>query len=405
MFGWEFPPHNKGGLGTACLGLTKALSEKDKEVILVIPKGGKSENSDHLNLIVTENLYIGNDKIKYVKIDSLMHAYISTNEYEDEYAKLFYNDSKNPKLDIYGKDLFKEVQRYGEKAKIIAQFEDFEVIHCHDWMTFKAGKAAKEVSGKPLVVHVHATEFDRTGGHPNQAVYDIEREGMHVADKIIAVSNYTKDMICKHYDINSEKVEVVHNGINTDNEQEMLIEKQENVVLFLGRMTLQKGPDYFIEAANKVLDLEPNTKFIMAGTGDMYPKMIEKAAELNIGHKILFTGHLKGDEVNKAYQMAKLYVMPSVSEPFGLTALESIKNNTPVMISNQSGVSEVLTNALKADFWDVDEMVNKMVSAIRYPALGETIVEQGNHEIKGISWNKAADKCINVYDSLKKGDF
>ena len=403
MFGWEFPPHNKGGLGTACLGLTKALSKKGNDIILVIPKGGKSEDSSHLDLIVTENLYIGNEKIRLMKIDSLLHAYISSKEYENEYAKLFYNDSQNPKLDIYGKDLFNEVERYGEKAKIIAQFEDFDIIHCHDWMTFKAGKIAKEVSGKPLIVHVHATEFDRTGGHPNQAVYDREREGMHAADKIISVSNYTKDTICKHYAVDPGKVEVVHNGIDTDENHGHISEKNENIVLFLGRMTLQKGPDYFLETARKVLEIEPNTKFIMAGTGDMYPKMIERAAGFGIGHKILFTGHLSGEEVDQAYRMAKLYVMPSVSEPFGLTALESLKNNTPVMISKQSGVSEVLTNALKVDFWDVDEMTNKVVGAIRYPALGETMVEQGGQEIKGISWRNAADKCMNVYSNFIQG--
>jgi len=271
-------------------------------------------------------------------------------------------------------------------------------------MTFRAGIKAKEVSGKPLIVHVHATDFDRTGGNPNQAVYDIEKEGMRAADKIIAVSNYTKDMIIKHYGISPNKVEVVHNAVEQEVNirKDSKIEHQDKIVLFLGRLTLQKGPDYFIEAAHRVLQILPNTKFIIAGSGEMYRRMVDRAAELGMGKNMLFTGHLTGEDIDRAYQMADLYVMPSVSEPFGITPLESLKNNTPVLISKQSGVSEVLKNALKVDFWDIDEMTNKIVSVLSYSPLKKSLIENGQRELEKITWDNAADKCINIYSKLRK---
>jgi glycosyltransferase involved in cell wall biosynthesis len=321
-------------------------------------------------------------------------------EYQKAYNYLKYTNSLEGEL--YGRNLFEEVEKYAEKAAIIAKFEDFDVIHCHDWMTFRAGKKAKQVSGKPLVVHVHATDFDRTGGNPNQQVYDIEREGMHAADKIIAVSNYTKDMIVKHYGIPPEKVTVVHNAIEHHHQLpcKQKDNSKENIVLFLGRLTLQKGPDYFIEAANKVLKIMPNTKFVVAGSGDMYRRMVDRAAELGMAKNILFTGHLTGEDIDKAYQMADLYVMPSVSEPFGITPLESLKNNTPVLISKQSGVSEVLPNALKVDFWDTEEMTNKIVGALSYKHMSSSLAENGFRDVEKMSWDNAAEKCINVYKAL-----
>ncbi len=398
MFGWEFPPNNLGGLGTACYGLTKSLSKKGITIIFVLPKGASYH--DHLNMIEANDLYIDNAKLKLKYVDSLLQPYFTEKEYNLSLSKLVQGDSAASEL--YGKNLFEEVNKFAEKASVIAQFENFDIIHCHDWMTFKAGKKAKEISGKPLVVHVHATDFDRTGGHPNQAVYDFEREGMHAADKIIAVSNYTKEMIVKHYDIPASKVEVVHNGIeNTPKKRKISkIDSEDKIVLFLGRLTLQKGPDYFIEAANKVLKVMPNVKFVIAGSGDMYKKMVNRAAELGMGKNILFTGHLTGEDIDKAYQLADLYVMPSVSEPFGITPLESIKNNTPVIISKQSGVSEVLTNALKVDFWDTEEMTNKIVGVLSYNTLKKTLAENGYKEVEKITWDNAADKCVNIYSNL-----
>ncbi len=418
MFGWEFPPYNFGGLGTACYGLTKSLSKKGVKITFVVPRGAYNHN--FLNVIPACELYIDNKKLKIKYLDSLLMPYMTEYQYQKE-LDLYYKNLMqfNSQIaELYGRNLFEEVNRFAEKAAIIAKFEDFDIIHCHDWLTFKAGIRAKQISGKPLIVHVHATDFDRTGGHPNQMVYDIEREGMHFADKIIAVSNYTKKMIVKHYGISPEKVFVVHNGIEKEksnkdkttrnnkknkhgsNYDEEAIDPSDKIVLFLGRLTLQKGPDYFIEAANKVLKIMPNVKFVVAGTGDMYRKMVDKAADLGLSKHVLFTGHLSGRDIDRAYQMADLYVMPSVSEPFGITPLEALKNNTPVLISKQSGVSEVLVNALKVDFWDIDEMTNKIVGALAYSKVGETILEHADRELDNLTWDNSAEKCINVYNQI-----
>ena len=302
---------------------------------------------------------------------------------------------------MYGASLFEEVYKYSEVAKDIALSEDFDIIHCHDWMTFQAGINAKKIKNKPLVVHVHSTEFDRTGGNGvNQHVYDIERYGMEYADFVIAVSNFTKNKIIKHYGINPEKIGVVHNAIELKDDAVFEIKKYEKVVLFLGRITLQKGPDYFLYAAKKVLDYDPDVKFIIVGSGDMERFIIEKAAELGISKNVLFAGFLQGNEVSKAYKMADLYVMPSVSEPFGITALESIRNGTPVLMSKQSGVSEVIKHCLKADFWDVDDIANKILAALHYKALHQTLKEHGSLEIKKFNWDEPAKKCINIYNKL-----
>lgn len=398
MFGWEFPPHSRGGLGTACYGLTKGLSNHGVDITFVLPRGYSKH--PHVDLITTEDLYIGNKKIKMKYIDSLLLPYINENDYEMSLKGLFGKGGKSGI--IYGKNLFEEVNRFADKAKIIAMFESFDIIHCHDWMTFKAGIKAKEVSGKRLVVHVHATDFDRTGGHPNQTVYDIEKEGMQKADKIIAVSNLTKNMIVKYYGIDPNKITVVHNAVehSTIEFKESKIKSGDKVVLFLGRLTIQKGPDYFIEAAHRVLQIMSNVKFIIAGSGDMYRRMVDRAAELGMGKNVLFTGHLTGPDIDKAYQMADLYVMPSISEPFGITPLEALKNNTPVLISKQSGVAEVLNNVLKVDFWDIDDMTNKIVSVLNYPKLHESLAQNGHSEMKRMSWDDAAAKCIQVYTSV-----
>ncbi len=398
MFGWEFPPFNRGGLGTACYGLTKGLNKKGVNITLVLPRG--SHSHDHVSILTTEGLYISNKKLKLKYVDSGLMPYITESEYEKKLNKLYFG--KDFSGEIYGKNLFQEIERYADKASIIARFEDFNIIHCHDWLTFKAGMRAKQVSGKPLIVHVHATDFDRTGGSPNQGVYDIERAGMEAADKIIAVSNYTKNMIVKHYGISPEKVRVVHNAIDDKDikTKQSPLRTGDKVVLFLGRLTIQKGPDYFIEAAKRVLEIMPNVKFIVAGSGDMYGRMVDMAAHLGIAKNVLFTGHLRGDDVDRAYQMADLYVMPSISEPFGITPLEALKNNTPVLISKQSGVSEVLPNALKVDFWDVDEMTNKIVSVLSYDALQSSLVQNGQRDISNMRWEDAAQKCIEVYNSV-----
>lgn len=261
-------------------------------------------------------------------------------------------------------------------------------------------------SGKPLVVQVHSTEFDRSGEHVNQYVYDIERQGMHAATRIIAVSNYTRNLIISRYDIAPSKVEVVYNGVEPNGDSnghtaapsgQTWPTKMDKVVLFLGRITMQKGPEYFLYAAKKVLEKMPNVKFIMAGDGDMLYRSIELAAQLGIGHQVLFTRFLRGDDVNKAYQMADLYVMPSVSEPFGIAPLEAVQHDVPVIMSKQSGIAEVFRNALKVDFWDINEMANKMIAVLRYSPLHETLRTEGRKEVYRFRWEDSAAKVNEIY--------
>ena len=389
MFGWEFPPLSSGGLGTACYGLTKSLSKKGVEITFVLPYSGDID-ADFLKIIPAGNVKIRN-------ISSFLQPYMSSQEYKKSLGK-------KPQPKIYGSTLFEEVARYTLAAEKIAEEEDFDIIHCHDWMTFGAGIRAKKKKNKPLVLHVHATEHDRTGGHQvNQHVYDLERHGMHKADKVIAVSNFTKTKIMDHYGLPSEKIRVVHNAVDFSQhyyDEEFGIKKTDRIVLFLGRITLQKGPDYFVQAAKKVLGHEKNVKFVIAGSGDMEPFIIEKAAELGIADKVLFAGFLNNDDVERAYKMADIYVMPSVSEPFGITALEAMKYKTPSIVSKQSGVSEVIRHCLKVDFWDVDEMSSKIIALLRYKPLHETLKEDGYFEVKRFSWDTPAEKCIQVYNEL-----
>jgi glycosyltransferase involved in cell wall biosynthesis len=267
-------------------------------------------------------------------------------------------------------------------------------------MTYTAGIAVSAMSGKPLVVHVHSTEFDRSGEHVNQMIYDIEREGMHRADKVIAVSYYTRNIIISRYGVSGDKVEVIYNGVEHNGTWSLGgtgIKKNEKIVLFLGRITMQKGPEYFLHAAKKVLEVMDDVKFVMAGSGDMMYRAIELAAELGIGHKVLFTGFLRGEDVRKIYEMADLYVMPSVSEPFGIAPLEALDYDVPVIISKQSGVSEVLTHALKVDFWDVNEIANKTIAVLKYPPLQMTLKSHGNFEVRKLRWRDAAEKCSRIY--------
>ncbi|MCK5175261.1 MAG: glycosyltransferase family 4 protein, partial [Planctomycetes bacterium] len=296
--------------------------------------------------------------------------------------------------------------RYAGSSVRLAMSEDFDVIHAHDWMTYPAGIAVAAVMGKPLIVHVHSTEFDRSGEHVNQMVYDIERQGFHAADKIIAVSHFTRNIIISRYGVSGEKIEVVYNGVdrsgngNHNFNTKAGIASDEKIVLFLGRITMQKGPEYFLMAAKKVLEEVDNVKFVMAGSGDMMHRTIEMAAGMGIGQKVLFTGFLHGEDVQKVYEMADLYVMPSVSEPFGIAPLEALNHDVPVLISKQSGVAEVLTHVLKVDFWDVTEMANKIIAVLKYPPLQMTLREHGNFEVRKLRWVDAAHKCAKVYGDI-----
>jgi len=394
MFGWELPPENSGGLGVACLNLTKALSEGNTEVTFVLPKVG-NVNSDGFNVV------FANLDVRVKEVDTILSAYMTP----ERYSKVLFGIEIK---DFYGGTLFEEVARYGKLARKLARKEDFDIIHAHDWLSFPAGIEAKRVSKKPLVVHIHATEFDRTGGSGvNQLVYDVEKLGMEEADKVLAVSQLTKETIVSHYGIPEEKIEVVYNA-----HDDIVIKKHENtlkdglegrpIVAFIGRITIQKGPDYFVEAAKKCLDYNPDILFVMAGSGDMQAQMIEKVASLGISENFLFSGFLRGEDVDMLYQSADLFVMPSVSEPFGLIALESIQHGTPVLISKQSGVGEKLTHCLKTDFWDTEDMAAKILSVVSYDELKACLSENGKKNLSRFSWRESANKCINLYKKLIK---
>lgn len=403
MFGWEFPPFNTGGLGTACYDLTKGLSAKGINVTFVMPKTPGGAKADFVNLIGANNLC---KHIKIRKIETILTPYMTSETYSDKLKQIKIGHKISG--EIYGHNLYEEVMRYTKIAKIIAEQEEYDLIHAHDWMTYGAGINARNVSGKPLVVHVHATEFDRTGDNPNQHISCLEYQGLNESNLIIANSNYTKNNIVKHYKIDPNKIRVVHWGIDPDNPYYKIgysspINKNEKIVLFLGRITIQKGPDYFIEVAKKVLDFKKDVHFVIAGSGDMLPRIIERAAELGISNKVTFTGFLKGADVHRAFQMADLYVMPSTSEPFGLVALESLKNNTPILVSKQSGVSEVVHNALKVNFWDIDEMTNKIVNVLNYRELHDELRKNSFDEVQKFDLIKPAEKCINIYNEAMRG--
>jgi glycosyltransferase involved in cell wall biosynthesis len=404
MFGWEFPPHNSGGLGVACRGLVRALSRDTEGIKLIFVLPRKQEVAgDGAHFLFADD-YARNIKVRVV--DSVLSPYLNTKTYND-YFRLLSSGEKN----FYGSSLFAEVDGYARRAEVIARQEEFDVIHAHDWLSFPAGIRAKELTGKPLVVHVHATEFDRTGGNGVHGhVYEIERRGMEIADKVISVSEFTKRVIVDKYRIPSEKVEVVHNGIETDsgrlssaNERTSLHALKDsgmNIVLFVGRITLQKGLEYLLYAAKRVIEHRPNTLFVIAGSGDMIEQMMRLTADLSISKNVLYAGFLRGEELDYAYAAADLFVMPSVSEPFGLTALEAIKNGTPVILSKQSGVSEVVNHALRVDFWDSEAMADKIISVLSHQSLRTELRINAQRELSRVSWSSAANKCRAIYSML-----
>ncbi len=413
MLGWEFPPFISGGLGTACYGLTKAMDKLGINIVFILPKACAEHQTGNVKVMCAEDfpgsrIFGGFKNVRFRTITSPLKPYSGVGSYRhlmsSKFSKMKTRGGANPGhiggVSNYGGDMYSEVCRYADKAAEIAATEEFDIIHAHDWMTYPAGVAVSKLSGKPLVVHVHSTEFDRSGEHINQMIYDIEREGMHAAEKVIAVSNFTKDIIVRNYGIPSAKVEVVYNAVECDDTRgaEAVPAKSDKIVLFLGRITMQKGPEYFLAAAKKVLEVINNVKFIMAGDGDMKHRIVNLAAQLGIGHKVLFTGFLRGKDVDRAYQMADLYVMPSVSEPFGITPLEAMRRNVPVLISKHSGISEVLLHALKVDFWDINEMANKIIAVLKRPPLQTTLSKNGFSEVHKFRWEHSALKVKRIYE-------
>jgi glycosyltransferase involved in cell wall biosynthesis len=421
MLGWEFPPFISGGLGTACYGLTRAMDQLGIEVTFVLPRMVESEYATHVKLLTPGSRKAAASfkfnelkNVKFHTISSALQPYTTPETYQRRIEDILRRKHEERGGGIksagpiavsrdYSCDMYTEVHRYAAIAAELAENEQFDVVHAHDWMTYPAGIAVAAVSGRPLVVHVHSTEFDRSGEHVNQTIYDIERAGIQRADRVIAVSHFTRNVIISRYGVSGEKVEVVYNGVDRNanwSSADTDISKDEKIVLFLGRITMQKGPEYFLQAAKKVLEVMDNVKFVMAGSGDLMHRSIELAAELGIGHKVLFTGFLRGEDVQKIYKMADLYVMPSVSEPFGIAPLEAMDNDVPVLISKQSGVSEVLVHALKVDFWDVNEIANKIVAVLKYPPLQMTLRSHGNFEVRKLRWQDAAAKCAKIYEEM-----
>lgn len=303
----------------------------------------------------------------------------------------------------YGPQLFGEVERYAQCVAQLAAGGEFDLVHAHDWMTFPAGELAARALGAPLVVHVHASEYDRSGEHPDERIRRLEQQGVDAAERVVCVSHYTAQVLRTRYGVDDSKLRVVHNAVTRKEQSERLRATKtvpEPIVLFLGRVTFQKGPDYFLEAAQRVVALEPKVKFVMVGAGDMLPKMVERAARMGLARHVHFTGFLKGPDVERIYSMADVYVMPSVSEPFGISPLEALALDTPVIVSRQSGVSEVLANALKVDYWDVDEIANKILALLRYPALREHVLSAGGDEVRAMSWADRGRRLRAVYDEL-----
>ena len=366
MIGWEYPPFKTGGLGTHCYGLTRGLADKDVIVDFYMPKTNKRVRSNKKNLHIIE---VG---------ETTVYPYDRPEDAELE------------------GNFFESVYRYNDL--IVQKVKgDYDLIHCHDWLTMKAGVQLKEKLGIPLVLSVHSTEYDRSGWlNPNQWFIDIERQGMEHADLIIAVSDFTKRVLIEKYHIPEEKIHVVHNAVYPLGRGQ-----KQDIVLFLGRLTIQKGPEFFLKAAKKILDhSDVQPKFVVAGKGDMLPQLINQSVDMGISQHVMFTGLLSEEEVEHIYRIANVYVMPSVSEPFGITALEAISAGTPVIVSKSAGVAEALTNCLRVDFWDVDEMANKIISLLKYDVLHSTLSEQGEKECELFTWDRVADQTIQVYNGV-----
>ncbi len=462
MLGWEYPPHISGGLGTACEGLSKALARLGVDIDFVVPHLFGGENAAHMNLIgsldaLTEAARSGtlptlrsrkrgkaarsksaSAKIRTLRVASPLTPYMpgmATSASADYLESmlggrlhalqgaqlvgglqdqtllrilnrplnevLHEHTFNNRNVQRYSGDMFGEVRRFTDSIVALMRSNDCDVVHAHDWMTYPAAVALARIANIPLVVHVHSIESDRSGAGANQRISQIESWGMHSADVVVAVSYYTREQIHKHYKVPLDKIQVVHNGVylkQVVQHYRAMETVPSKVVLFLGRVTMQKGPDYFVEAAAKVIPHVPDVMFVMAGSGDMLPRMIERVHNLGIAKHFLFTGFLKGEEVERMFSLADVYVMPSVSEPFGISALEAISFETPVILSRQSGVAEVLKHTLKADFWDTDRLADLMINALLHEELRNDMIMMAREEVKRVHWQASAMKTIEVYD-------
>ena len=453
MLGWEFPPFISGGLGTACQGLTRALNQQGVEVTFVLPKAVDSEYYEHVKLlspqapeaaegdrspasVAAEYAVPADPGLEGVRFKAVPASFASpypgggavagdapeagpaprATEHDPPHAVSASEAAPRGSTDpaTAGDELVRAAYRYADLCRDLAAGEAFDLIHAHDWLSFPAGIAVAEATGKPLIVHVHSTEYDRAGEDMDPRIYNVEKTGLHAADRVIAVSHLTRSVLVKRYNLDAHKIDVVHNGLDhppqpgtgkhTPPDQPRKVrangEAPEKTVLFLGRMTEQKGPSYFIDAAKKVLAQHKNAKFLMAGDGDRMQQAVQLASEEGIGDHVLFTGFLHGSEVERVYRMADVFVMPSVSEPFGLATLEAMSHEVPVILSRQAGVSEVIHHALKVDFWNTDELAEKIIAVLDRPALGETMAQEAGREVKKLTWDETARRCRDVYEQV-----
>jgi glycosyltransferase involved in cell wall biosynthesis len=452
MLGWEFPPHISGGLGTACKGLTEGLASQGVEILFVVPRLFGDEDATQARLVGCADVVPSGRgsaqapaaapaadaprraaapptpaarALEVVAVASPLAPYQTPGTYRETLrepaersprqellsgqsravARLLGESlpgGRQPFSGQYGQDLMSEVARYAHVVADLARGERFDVVHAHDWLTFPAGLCAAEASGRPFIAHVHACEYDRSGEHPNREIREIERLGLAAADRVIAVSHYTASILAARYGVDPAKLRVVHNAtLHRPRGREAGCKAiDERIVLFLGRVTFQKGPDYFLEMARRVVDVVPQVKFVIAGTGDMLAPLIERAAAIGLARHVHFTGFLHGPAVERMYSMADVYVMPSVSEPFGIAALEALALDVPVILSRQSGVAEVLPHMLKSDFWDVEDMASKLIALLRHPSLRESVVRAGRAELDRIQWTQRGALVHEVYKEL-----
>ena len=412
MFGWEFPPHILGGLGTASYGLTKGMYDNgDMDITFVIPKPWGDEERSFARIVGANCVPVAWRDVSHDYVQSRIGNVMDPQLYFDLRDHIYADFNYMGTNDLgciefsgrYPDNLLEEINNYSIMAGVIARTVDFDVIHSHDWLTYPAGIHAKQVTGKPLVIHVHATDFDRSRGNVNPTVFAIEKDGMNNADHIITVSNLTRQTVIEKYGINPDKVTTVHNAVEPLSEEIRSIKMQkgkDKVVTFLGRITMQKGPEYFVEAASRVLAKTHNVRFVMAGSGDMMEKMIRLAADRDIADRFHFTGFLKGRQVYEMLAASDVYIMPSVSEPFGISPLEAMQMGVPSIISKQSGCAEILENVIKVDYWDINALADSIYAIIKYPALYNHLRDKGLAEIDTIQWKKAGAKVIDIYHKV-----
>lgn len=414
MFGWEFPPNISGGLGTACYGIVKGLgAATDVHVTFVIPKScGNELRAGNLKLLGADKVLLnripGNienwSNIQFVEVRSQLLPYLTPQTFSSDTrpssTEKIIVEGENVRIKFsgkYGSDLFDEINNYATVAQTIAAETSFDVIHAHDWLTFRAAIAAKRISGKPLIVHVHSTDFDRSGGVINPDIYNIERQGMEVADHIIAVSNKIKSRLIEQYHITPSKITTIYNGIDWANNAKKQKRSKEKIVTFLGRITIQKGPEYFVDVARLVVRKLKNVHFVMAGDGELKDRILELSVRFGISDKFHFTGFLNGAEVSEMLSRTRVFIMPSVSEPFGIVPLEAMQARVPVIISIQSGVAELIKHVIKTDFWDVNAMADAVYGILKYKRLAKSMIDDGSAEVQLLNWENPAVQISEVY--------